>query len=60
MPDNRTLVQTQPAYRCEAGGPLLSRYHSGTSGVVVTGLPVDGGPLPVLPPRRTAALPVGD
>ena len=29
MPDNRTLVQTQPAYRCTPGGPLLSMYHRG-------------------------------
>ena len=23
MPDGETLVQSQPIYRCEAGGPLL-------------------------------------
>lgn len=29
MPDNRTLVQMQPAYRSTAGAPLLARYHAG-------------------------------
>ena len=24
QPDNRTVIQTQPAYRCEPGGPLFS------------------------------------
>eukprot|EP00045_Choanoeca_perplexa_P006800 m.58790 g.58790 ORF g.58790 m.58790 type:complete len:427 (-) comp13792_c0_seq1:73-1353(-) len=29
LPDNRTLVQTQPAYRCQPGGPLMSTYNGG-------------------------------
>lgn len=29
LADNRTLIQTQPAYRCEPGGPLFSQYHNG-------------------------------
>lgn len=29
LPDNRTLVQAQPAYRLGAGSPLLALYHQG-------------------------------
>lgn len=32
LPDNVTLVQTQPAYRCEPGGPLLGRWGNITDG----------------------------
>jgi hypothetical protein len=29
LPDNRTLVQLQPFYRPEAGGPFIAWYHTG-------------------------------
>ena len=34
LPDNRTIVQMQPAYRCEVGknGPLLARFGNATDG----------------------------
>ncbi len=32
MPDNRTVVQTQPAFRCTPGGPLFSKFGNGTDG----------------------------
>lgn len=32
LPDNRTLVQMQPAYRCSAGGPLLAVFGNQSDG----------------------------
>eukprot|EP00750_Incisomonas_marina_P021251 INCI4238.2.p1 GENE.INCI4238.2~~INCI4238.2.p1 ORF type:complete len:261 (-),score=36.78 INCI4238.2:227-1009(-) len=32
LPDNETIVQMQPVYRCEAGGPLLARFGNATDG----------------------------
>lgn len=32
LPDNETLVQMQPVYRCSAGGPLLARFGNDTDG----------------------------
>ena len=32
LPDNRTIVQMQPAYRCAPGGPLLARFGNSTDG----------------------------
>ena len=29
LPDNRTLVQLQPLYRPERGGPIIAWYHTG-------------------------------
>ena len=31
QPDNRTVIQTQPAYRCTKGGPLLSKSGANSS-----------------------------
>eukprot|EP00051_Salpingoeca_urceolata_P019993 m.296049 g.296049 ORF g.296049 m.296049 type:complete len:467 (-) comp19519_c2_seq1:96-1496(-) len=42
QPDNRTLLQTQPAYRCVAGGPLLSRYPGCPWGCVYQSILGDG------------------
>lgn len=32
LPDNETIVQMQPAYRCTPGGPLLARWGNTTDG----------------------------
>ena len=32
LPDNVTIVQMQPAYRCAPGGPLLARFGNDTDG----------------------------
>ena len=32
MPYNRTVVQTQPAFRCTQGGPLFSKFGNDTDG----------------------------
>ena len=32
LPDNETIVQMQPVYRCEPGGPLLARFGNDTDG----------------------------
>eukprot|EP00658_Telonema_sp_P-2_P011827 TRINITY_DN1452_c0_g1_i21.p2 TRINITY_DN1452_c0_g1~~TRINITY_DN1452_c0_g1_i21.p2 ORF type:complete len:327 (-),score=66.63 TRINITY_DN1452_c0_g1_i21:1985-2965(-) len=32
LPDNQTIVQMQPAYRCTPGGPLLARFGNSTDG----------------------------
>lgn len=32
MPDNETLVQMQPVYRCGFGAPLLARWGNATDG----------------------------
>ena len=32
LPDNKTWVQMQPAYRCTAGSPLLARFGNVTDG----------------------------
>ena len=32
LPDNRTLVQMQPAYRCAPGSPLLAVFGNSTDG----------------------------
>lgn len=32
LPDNKTIVQMQPVYRCEPGGPLLARFGNSTDG----------------------------
>eukprot|EP00037_Helgoeca_nana_P008673 m.77056 g.77056 ORF g.77056 m.77056 type:complete len:394 (+) comp19083_c0_seq1:25-1206(+) len=32
LPDNVTIVQMQPAYRCAAGGPLLARWGNASDG----------------------------
>lgn len=32
LPDNETIVQMQPAYRCHPGAPLLARWGNATDG----------------------------
>ena len=32
LPDNMTILQMQPAYRCAANGPLLARFGNATDG----------------------------
>ena len=32
LPDNVTIVQMQPAYRCAPGSPLLARFGNSTDG----------------------------
>ena len=32
LPDNVTIVQMQPAYRCNGSGPLLARFGNSTDG----------------------------
>ena len=32
LPDNETIVQMQPAYRCKPGSPLLARFGNTTDG----------------------------
>lgn len=32
LPDNRTLVQMQPVYRCSPGAPLLAKFGNSTDG----------------------------
>lgn len=32
LPDNRTIVQMQPVYRCASGAPLLARWGNTTDG----------------------------
>ena len=42
LPDNVTVVQTQPAYRCTEGGPLLSKaMHADGSGGCPQGYPAN-------------------